>query len=920
MKKTLSAIFAFLSCLLLSSCALWYGVQEDFSGKDWTLKENTTNGKISYTKNGIVLFNSVKAPGYCAAYKDFEVDLDYTPYLTVVLTGEEADGRIRIQLPGQKRQELFLFRYNGVYSVNVAEKLKISGPQKLRVYIYNEASNRSVTCKKLSFTMDKVEAPVPAPVIRKSRVIANYNSASYYISMPEVKNISVMYRKLPAGIWQKAYTPIRDNEDGNYRGSIVNLDEGSDYVLKVYDGKNLCYSKYFRTRHDRRAIGKTIILNKNNFKDQLSKIVSGKPYAWVRYVAEPGFVLTNDGKAPLIHADRIEYVIFDGLTLKGGDRNAFILSNSDNVVITNCNISGWGRTGVQRLDLDGKYFTGEKKDEAINFDGAIAVTECRNTLIEKCFIHDPRGRANSWQFSHPAGPEAVTLYRCYSTVIRYNDFVGSDEHRWNDAVEGRGNFNPYGGINCDADVYGNFMIFSSDDCIELDGGQQNVRCFGNRFEGAYCGVSIQGCMKGPCYVFDNWINDMGDEYGLHGQSLKTSTSRSGKFAKAFIFNNTFSGTGSGTATIKHLHTEMINNVFTGDTILTLGSYPWVNDYNAVTKSVPGLGKNSVIAADAKFVAPELGNYAPAKDSLIAGKAKYLPGFSRGNVIGAFKSNACYEQLPRRPIPVVTDAATLRFAKGETEKHVTASVLNNEEFRQEFSIVKTDAADWFDVTPASGILQTGQQITFNVKLKESRLAERRNWRGAFLIRFKNGLSRPVAVYAVADGIKAEKEAAKLNAFVSFIEAENPTTGSRYAAVALKGANGGKALDMKANGFASYKDAPKDAKHINTYEFTVPKDGYYTIALRMRADGNCRMHDSFYASVDSEKMVKIDMGQHVQTDWRWCVPSGLKKIKELSGNFANCYLTKGKHVLRIAPREQFYLDAIGITDNSEIFINW
>ena len=913
-------LFAFLCALLLSSCALWNGVNENFSGKDWVLKENTVNGKITYGKNGMTLFCAAREPRYCAAYKDFEVDLDYTPYLNIVLDGEETSGILRVQLPGGKRQDMLQFRLNGTYTVNVAEKLKVSGPQKLRVYLYVTEDNRSITCKKLSFTMDKPEAATPGEQVRKSRVAASFNSASYYVSMPEIKNIRVMYRKLPAGLWQTAYNPIRDNEDGNYRGSIVNLEEGCDYILRVYDGKQVYYSKYFRTKSSRRAIGRTIVLNKNNFKNELSKIVSGKPYAWVRYTAEPGFVLSNDGKSPLIFADRIKYVIFDSLTLKGGDRNAIVLTNSNNVVITNCDISGWGKTGVQRLDLDGKYYVGANKDEVINFNSAISISDCRNTVIEKCFIHDPRGRANSWQFSHPAGPEAITVYRCFSTVIRYNDFVGSDEHRWNDAVEGRRNFQPYGGINCDADVYGNFMIFSSDDCIELDGGQQNVRCFGNRFEGAYCGVSIQGCMKGPCYVFDNWINDMGDEYGLHGQSLKTSSGKSGKYAKAFIFNNTFSGTGSGTATIKHLNMEILNNVFAGETNLNVSRYPWLNDYNAVRSKSAGLGKNTVIADDMKFIAPELGNYAPSQDSVLLGKAVKLNGFSRGKNIGAFQSNTCYEQLPRRPLPVQLDAATLRFAKGETEKHVTASVLSNEEFRQEFSIVQTSAADWFEVTPSTGILQTNQQMTFKVKLKKERLAERRNWRGAFLIRFKNGLSRPVAVYAVSDGTNAGSEAAKLNAFVTFVEAEKPVAGNAYAEVSDMLANGKKALDMKAAGYNSYKGPPKDAKYINVYEFTVPKDGLYTIALRMRADGNCRVHDSFYASIDSEKLVRVDMGQHVRNNWLWCVPSGLKKHKELSGSFAGCYLKKGKHTFRIAPREQFLFDTLGVTDNSEIFINW
>ena len=920
MKKYYFALSAVLLALVMCSCTLWNGVQDDFSGKDWKLKENTVNGKITYGKDKLNLFNKAGELWYCAAYKDFEVDLDYTPYLVLTLDGEPADGRLRIQLPGGKRQDMFMFRENGTYCVNAAEKLKVSGPQKLRVFIYNESVNRTVSCRNLKFVMDKPETGVPENPGRKSCVVPLFNSASYYVAIPEIKDIRVVYRKLPAGKWIEAYKPVRDNADGNYRGSIVNLEENSDYILRVLDKDTAVYSKYFRTWNSRKAIGRTIVLDKNNFKNELSKIQSGKHYAWVRYTCAPGFVMTNDGKTPLISADRIKYVIFDGLTMKGGNRNAVVLSNSSNVIFRNCNISGWGRTGVQRIDLDGKYYAGVNKDQVINFDSAIAISECRNTVIERCFIHDPRGRANSWQFSHPAGPEAVTVYACYGTVIRYNDFVGSDEHRWNDAVESRGNFKEIGGLNADADVYGNFMIFSSDDCIELDGGQQNVRCYGNRFEGAYCGVSVQGCMKGPSYVFDNWINEMGDEYGLTGQSLKTSSGSSGKYAKCFVFNNTFSGAGNGTATIKHLPMEFYNNVFTGKTNLHLGKYPYVNDCNVIPAAAAGHGKNTIVSADPGFVAPELGNYAPSVNSKLLNRAKKLNGFSRGNTIGAFQSGSCAEQLPRRPLPVRLDAGTLKFAKGEVEKHFTAQVSGDVEFRQPFTVVKTDAADWFEVTPSQGILQTNQSMTFNVKVKKERLSGRRNWRGAFLIRFADGLSRPVAVYADGNGIDVRQEAAKLHAFVTFAEAETPVAGKAYKSIDDPSANGGKALDLRAEGYASYKAPPADKKHVNCYEFTVPKDGYYTVALRLRAEEPTGMHDSLYASIDSEKLVQVNLGQHVRPQWNWCVPSGLKKVPEFGGSFANCYLKKGKHILRIAPREQLYFDAVGVTDNSSLFINW
>ena len=144
--------------------------------------------------------------------------------------------------------------------------------------------------------------------------------------------------------------------------------------------------------------------------------------------------------------------------------------------------------------------------------------------VERCYIHDARGRSNSWYYSHPSGTEGIFVYRvAHSTVLRWNDIVGSDLHRWNDAIEGCDNFREGGGFNRDADIYGNFCIYANDDCIELDGGMQNVRCFQNRFESAISEVSIQGCMVSPVYVFDNLLAPCCDEFGWANPCIKTST-------------------------------------------------------------------------------------------------------------------------------------------------------------------------------------------------------------------------------------------------------------------------------------------------------------------------------------------------------------------------------------------------------------
>lgn len=111
-------------------------------------------------------------------------------------------------------------------------------------------------------------------------------------------------------------------------------------------------------------------------------------------------------------------------------------------------------------------------------------------MIERCYVHEPVGYTNPWNgvielgefkgrkytFTHPQGPNAVYVMQAGGgLVLRYNDFIGSQTHRYNDPVEGWENRSEIGGLAKDADVYGNVMAFGQDDAIELDGGQCNIR-------------------------------------------------------------------------------------------------------------------------------------------------------------------------------------------------------------------------------------------------------------------------------------------------------------------------------------------------------------------------------------------------------------------------------------------------------------
>ena len=248
----------------------------------------------------------------------------------------------------------------------------------------------------------------------------------------------------------------------DYRVSLRDLNEDTDYEVRLVDGSGrVVKTGQFRTWKSDVPVARTIELDA---KGPFPKVISdvGSPGGWIRYTTKPGTVLDfGEGAEDCIEVTGAKYVLFDDLTIKGSfGRHVFNVRDSSYVRFRNCNISRWGRVGKPRFDMKGRLFdpAKEAKGYGINFDGAIEIGKgAFGVVVERCFIHDPRGRANSWYYSHPAGPEAVTVMRPKgSTVIRWNDFVGSDEHRFNDAVESGGNFSEDGGFNRDADVYGNF--------------------------------------------------------------------------------------------------------------------------------------------------------------------------------------------------------------------------------------------------------------------------------------------------------------------------------------------------------------------------------------------------------------------------------------------------------------------------------
>ena len=382
--------------------------------------------------------------------------------------------------------------------------------------------------------MDKRLKLIEPVAAGELRLVPTYVSCSVVWGSPELKDVSLAYRAKGAAEWTAGEKPVWFGDAVNYRGSIFRLAEGTEYEVEIRGGEGKVLAKgTFRTWTSEVPVAKTIVVDPATAKYPIEVEDQGSPDGWIRYTAKKGAVLGGkDLMTSIFRVVDAKYVILEDMTLEGGGgngQNPVFIEKSQGVRVRNCEIYGYGRTG--RPDLEncaGRFRTSEdpaKKSSFIDWDAGVMIyPESEEVTVERCYFHDPRNRSAAWYYAHPAGCQGIFVFRAHhSVVLRWNDIVGSDNHRWNDAIEGCDNFGPAGGFNRDADIYGNFAIFANDDNIELDGGQQNVRCFDNRFEAASSAVSIQGCCTSPAYVFDNLLGPCCDEFGNQHPAIKTST-------------------------------------------------------------------------------------------------------------------------------------------------------------------------------------------------------------------------------------------------------------------------------------------------------------------------------------------------------------------------------------------------------------
>lgn len=744
------------------------------------------------------------------------------------------------------------------------------------------------------------------------RVVPTYENSSVYVEATEhaPTDLRIRYRQKGTTTWTTAHPLSASAGMPTPRGSLFGLRADTDYEVRCesLDGRELARAE-FRTWSETPPVARTIRLRDLSpdggpvLLDQ-----SGTPEGWVRYVGEPGFVIDGgvlDEEAVLL--DKVRYVILDGATIRGGRRHGIQVRDSRDIRIRNCDIAGFGRVGAQDPAREGMYFLpGDPKP--INWDAGIYVDLSGDVTIEHNFIHGPRNHANSWFYGHPAGPNAVFVRSTGGMVIRYNDFVGGENNRWNDVIEGYGNSNADGGFNRDGDIHGNFLAYANDDGIELDGGQMNVRFYGNKIEGGLCGISTAPNHRGPSYVFDNLVVNLGDERGAASAAVKNGGGPTHSKGVTYFYHNTFLTFGHGVTAVGFGsdrnrgmflgHTR--NNIFavSGAGINDPEPHPG-NTYDRDLFSgldggpgqydVPGPVQTNGLFAPAGFDAPALGRLSLRPDSPARGRGERIEGLdtffpaSTAPDLGVWSGGLG----PARRVAASLDHGQLVLAShggaAVTETVILSGSADLPAEGASFRVLGNAGADWLSAAPDSGILRRGQSLPITLTLSPTGSAKPGLLLGAAIIKFDGGGSLPLTVY----GVIAQTP------FRLRLEAESLKGAEAFERVVDSGASAGKAVRLVD---AAAGKSGQGAKALQAV-FHAPAAGAYFVAFRVRCAKPYGNHDSMFVSVNGSPP-------------RLCAITGTERWgwSRLTGKTMHIDLPAGENRLTLIPREEVDLDVV------------
>ncbi|MBE7462789.1 MAG: hypothetical protein HS116_04760 [Planctomycetes bacterium] len=763
------------------------------------------------------------------------------------------------------------------------------------------------------FVPDAVAKPEPArapnaSVLVAAEAVATFQSLGLYVRYAGDGNgdavCRVAYRAKGTETWQHGLDLVPDRKNQEFRGSLLNLSAGSGYEIQLTlsdpDDQAPTPALTFEkaTWSEATPVGETRELPAGMQKSSFVIEAHGKPDAWIVYRPAPQQKEALDGGTAAPDAVLIRnssYVIVEDATIAGGTVNAVRVFNSKHIRIRRCEMRGWGTVGEPGPEADPRRVDGAGRK--INYHAGVKIDMGSEAVtVEHCYLHAPRGHANSWAQGHPMGPEAFVIANSLGRhVIRYNECIGSEGHRFNDAIESIENSFVNGGPYRDTDIHDNYLAFCNDDVVELDGGQINVRFWNNRLALALCGISCAPCRIGPAYIFRNVIGPLGDERGATGSAYKMGGGLRYSTGRDVILHNTIYGSGRGLSSVGYGSGEdrgryrafARNNLFAGsgsETDIYDKLKDAENDFDYDLLGRGGADAAPEAEAHAVREKPKFADESGGDLSLAEGS----PGIDAGQVLagvndgfsgqapdmGAYEFGGSVREIPQRPHGLRATPALVRFDSRQ-QKSGTVSLTIPSAAGATWS-ARTDSA-WLSAEPASAATADAAQ-TVALRVAGLPVGDHRT---ALTFRTDRGFQTTVLVFA---RVYPEKP------FELQVEAESGTMTGGMAKVEDAAAAGG-----------AYVHTPIPAEGANAakgklvFAFDVPEDGVYHIRARCLAPEPSGLHDSFHFRVDDgpRQVWGVRAGA---TRWSWHAV----RVAEADEAFT-AELKKGSHTLTVETRE-------------------
>ncbi|MFT3784416.1 MAG: right-handed parallel beta-helix repeat-containing protein [Nibricoccus sp.] len=391
-------------------------------------------------------------------------------------------------------------------------------------------------------------------------VTATYECLGLVWRTPDQGEYQLSYQIDGKDAWHPVLPLVYDARDGEYRGSIVGLKADTAYRVKLKAGEREAVVEA-RTRSDRFPIGETTALPAGDSTKtvEITKSGTAQGYHLVTPPAQTRSTIDVYGRANYNIVVDADYVIVRGVEARNAAIHSILIkAGHHDVVIEDCHLIGWGRIG-------GPVTFGAADGD--NDSGIYAERGCGNLTLQRNLIERPRGASNDWETGHPSGPQGISVVESTGgNVIRYNEIVSTEDHGFNDGIGGGNNFSFVGNMHRDSDIYGNFVRGCWDDAIECEGGNLNVRIWGNYLDRFYNGIATACTSRGPLYIFRNvWaVSRRSHREPAGGAAIKTGERNEFGGGRRFVFHNTAlqpGGVGDGFSSHPNPNCVTRNNIF-----------------------------------------------------------------------------------------------------------------------------------------------------------------------------------------------------------------------------------------------------------------------------------------------------------------------------------------------------------------------